>query len=586
MAALATSIAVHPEATSLLFERARALEMTGDDVAAELAYRDVIAVDAHHFRAHNDLGLLYNRHGLAADALQCFVAAVAADDGNATGHANLGAMLLAAGDVATAREHFQLALARRPDHAGAYAGLRAVHERLGLPAPVAPIAASAATVESAVPSTENDPFVAYVFEIAVNAVVANQGDAARTFLDAIAGDDVRFVPLVRRVAEAAAGQRDYGVARALFERAIALEPRNADLHIGRAIVLEEMGDREAARAAWSHEFVRGATRSIPFTGTGEPVRLLTIASALHAIRYEIFCDPHAFANTVLYTQAYHADQPLPPHDVVLIAIADVDADGPALDVAAAIVRRTNAPVINAPDRVKHTGRVEQAARLATIDGVTTARTTLVARADLLRADAVTSLEADGYTFPLLLRSPGFHNGRFFAYVPDAQSLATTAAEMPGDAILVIAFRDTRSHDGTVRKYRVMTIDGTLYPVHLAISSNWKVHYVSSAMAFDPSFRDEEAAFLNDMQAAIGAPAVDALQRVAADIALDYGGIDFGLMPDGRVVVFEANGAMAIFLPDADPRWDYRRAAMTRAIDAATRMIVERGLRAVRRSSCA
>jgi len=33
--------------------------------------------------------------------------------------------------------------------------------------------------------------------------------------------------------------------------------------------------------------------------------------------------------------------------------------------------------------------------------------------------------------------------------------------------------------------------------------------------------------------------------------------------------------MAIFLPDDDPRWDYRRAPMTRAIDAVKHMIASR-----------
>jgi hypothetical protein len=501
---------------------------------------------------------------------------VAADETNATGYANLGAMLLAAGEIATAKTHFEVALAHRPDHAGARSGLRAAHEQLGLPAPVEPVAPPPREhVPGGDATAVADPFVEYVFEIAVNAIVARQSDAAGVFLDAIAGGDVCFAPLLRRVADAAGSQRDYAFARALFERALALEPHDADLHIGRAIVLEEMGERDAAHAAWSHELVAGAMRTVLYTGVGEPVRLLTIASALHAIRYEIFCDPNALETTVLYTQAYRAGQTLPPHDVVLIAVADVESDGPALDVASEIVQRTNAPVINRPERVRQTGRIEQATRLAAIDGVTTAQTTLFARSELLREDAAAMLEARGYTFPLLLRSPGFHNGRFFEYIPDAAALALRATAMPGDAILAIAYQDTRSPDGMMRKYRVMTIDGRLYPVHLAISPNWKVHYVSSAMAFDTAFRDEEAAYLTDMRAALGVRALEALEGIAAVTALDYGGIDFGLMPDGRVAVFEANGAMAIFLPDADPRWDYRRAAMTAAIQAATRMIVER-----------
>jgi D-alanine-D-alanine ligase-like ATP-grasp enzyme len=67
----------------------------------------------------------------------------------------------------------------------------------------------------------------------------------------------------------------------------------------------------------------------------------------------------------------------------------------------------------------------------------------------------------------------------------------------------------------------------------------------------------------------------ALEAIAETTALDYGGIDFGLDAEGNVVVFEANGAMGIFMPDADPRWDYRRGAFSAALDAAKSMIVRR-----------
>jgi tetratricopeptide (TPR) repeat protein len=577
--ALDTSVALFPHATSLLFERARLLDGRGDAAGAEAAYRAVIARDPRHFRALNDLGLLQYRQGRAVDALMSFLAAVDADDANAAGHANLGVMLLTGDDLAGARAEFERALALAPDQPTAVQGLRAVHERLGIAAPVPPAVAAvanAATPAIAGGTAPPDPFVEYAFEVAANAIAAGDHDAARAFVDAIAGDEPRFATLVWRLADLAGSVRAFDVARAWFDRAIALDPANIDARIGRAIVLEEMGDLAAADAAWHGDALRGAVRLVPYRGTGEPVRLLTIASALHAIRYELFADATLMRNAVLYTQAYDPAQPLPEHDVVLVAVADVESDGPALDVAAAIVQRTSAPVLNAPARVRQTSRTEQAQRLAALDGVAVARVTSVSRDALLREGAAAAVERLGYTYPLLMRSPGFHNGRFFEFVRDAGELEAVTRTMPRDDVLLISYEDTRGTDGMVRKFRVMTIGGELYPVHLAISPNWKVHYVSSAMAGNAAFRAEEAAFLNDMPGVLGARAMDALRAIAATMGLDYGGIDFGLAPDGRVVVFEANGAMAIFVPDADPRWDYRRPAMTAALRAATQMIVERG----------
>jgi hypothetical protein len=119
-----------------------------------------------------------------------------------------------------------------------------------------------------------------------------------------------------------------------------------------------------------------------------------------------------------------------------------------------------------------------------------------------------------------------------------------------------------------RKYRVMFIGGALYPLHLAISADWKVHYFTAAMASDAAFRAEERRFLDDMPAVLGENAMQALAGIQAALGLDYGGIDFGLTPDGSLLLFEANATMAIIPLDRDPVWDYRRPAVTAALTAA------------------
>jgi Flp pilus assembly protein TadD len=569
----------------MLFERARIYDGLGDAEAAEADYQRVIALAPRHFRAHNDFGLLCYRRGRLVEALRCFLAAVDADGAKPAGHANLGVLLLAGDDLDGARAEFERALALDPDQSTARQGLSAVYERLGLQLPAMPAPAARAPSSAAVPfavdAAPPDPFIEYVFEIAANGVIDGENEATLAFLDAVASDHPRYVALLWRVAEFAGSQRNFAAARATFDRALTCDPGNRDLQIGRAIVLDETGDAEAARDAWASEQLRGAVRVVPFTGTGRPVRVLTIASALHAIRFELFVDPALMQNSVLYTQGYVPGQPLPEHDVVLVAVADVESDTPALLVARTIVAHTNAPVINDPERVLETGREAQARRLEAIPNVTTARITSAARADMLAAGPGAYLRDHGYRYPALLRSPGFHNGRFFEMVRDDAEAARVTAAMPAGDVLLISYEDTRARDGMVRKYRVMAIDGALYPVHLAISPHWKVHYVSSAMADRAALRSEEAAFLSDMPAVLGAPAVAALRAIAAAMGLDYAGIDFGLTPDGRVVVYEANGAMAIFLPDADPRWDYRRAPMTAALRAATQMLVDRSRRAGR-----
>jgi len=420
-----------------------------------------------------------------------------------------------------------------------------------------------------------DEFIEYAYEIAANAVLKDESDAAFAFLKKLLADDPRHLTLLWRLADFASHQRNYAAARTAFEVALAIDPRNFESHIGMAIVLEELGDVAAAREKWQGDILHGAIRVHRYVGSADPVRVLTVASALHSIRYELFVDSAAMLNMTLYTQTYDPDQPLPDHDVVLIAVADVESDARALDVASAIVARSAVPVVNRPERILRTSRAEQSRRLATLDNVVTASVVTVPCEALRETGQAAYIGGHGLTFPLLVRSPGFHNGRFFELVRDEAELLEAVSSLPGTEAMLLSYQDTRSPDGLLRKFRVMTIDGHLYPVHLAISANWKVHYVTSDMHRSPAFRQEEAAFLTDMNGFLGAGAVRTLERIAESMQLDYAGIDFAIDSAGRVVVFEANAAMAIFLPDADPRWDYRREPMTRALDAVKRMILTR-----------
>jgi glutathione synthase/RimK-type ligase-like ATP-grasp enzyme len=109
-----------------------------------------------------------------------------------------------------------------------------------------------------------------------------------------------------------------------------------------------------------------------------------------------------------------------------------------------------------------------------------------------------------------------------------------------------------------------------------------VHYFTADMADNSDHRGEEAAYLADMRSAIGDKAADALARIARELGLDYAGIDFGIDAAGDVLLFEANATMVIAQPDADPRWDYRRASIRKILDAVDAMIKSRAGATVQR----
>ena len=96
------------------------------------------------------------------------------------------------------------------------------------------------------------------------------------------------------------------------------------------------------------------------------------------------------------------------------------------------------------------------------------------------------------------------------------------------------------------------------------------------MRHNDANRAQEAAYLRRHGPALLGPKVmNALRGIATRMELDYGGIDFAVGGDGNVLVFEANPAMAVYFPDEDERFAYRRPAIVRIVDAVRAMFSER-----------
>ncbi len=359
-------------------------------------------------------------------------------------------------------------------------------------------------------------------------------------------------------------ENDVDGARLHYEAALAIDGHFHEAHQGMAWVLKEI-DPRAAEEHWRRGFAGRAMVTKPYRGSGTDVPLLMLVSARAGnIPTQLWIDDRRFTVHAIYTEFYEAGSPLPRHALVVNAIGDADLCQPALARAEEILAQSTAPVINRPSRVRVTGRAENARRLAAIPGV------VAPRIETLRPAQV--LEAGDLSFPVLLRRPGFHTGRHFVYVGDRGKLPEAVAALGGEELLVIPYLDARGVDGMSRKYRVMFVDGVLYPLHLAIAADWKVHYFSSDMAGNASFREEERRFLGDMAAMLGSRAMAALRRICATLGLEYAGIDFALSPDGSVLLFEANATMVVFPPGPDPMWDYRRPAIEEVLQAATRML--------------
>jgi len=370
---------------------------------------------------------------------------------------------------------------------------------------------------------------------------------------------------------------DPAAARAHYETALGVDPDHAHAHRGMAHLLAQTGDHVGADRHRDQAFRGRFMTTMPYRGAQEPLPILLLVSALDGnIPTRQFLDESVFLTSVLIAEYYETNCLLPPHRLIFNSVGDADLCGEALRMAAALAERSSLPVINHPATVRATGRLANAERLGRLPDVIAPRVVSLPRPALLAPDAASLLARRGLTFPLLVRSPGFHTGRHFVRVDTAADLPAAVGPLPGDDLWAMQFIDTRGRDGKTRKYRVMIVDGTLYPLHLAVSDHWKVHYFTADMADNAQHRAEDAAFLNDMAGVLGQRAMRGLTRIRDALGLDYAGVDFALGPAGEVVLFEANATMTVNPPPSETKWEYRRAPVERIFAAVRAMLLARG----------
>jgi len=366
---------------------------------------------------------------------------------------------------------------------------------------------------------------------------------------------------------------DLTSARAEFEAALELDEACAEAHQGLNAIFARLGDDTSAGRHRELGFLNRGIERVPYRGEGEPVAnvLLLLSSAGGNVDLRHILDDHRYAVTKIFADVYDPAAELPEGDLIFNAIGDADRSRAALEAAAMLARKTSTPVLNQPARVLRTTRTENAQRLAALPGVVTPKVQSFSRSSL-GIDPADRLAGAGFAFPFLLRAPGHHSGEHVVRVEDASEIRTAIDRLPGEELLAIAFLDGRKVDGKFRKYRAMLVGGHVYPLHLAISSHWMVHYFAAENSRAANYRYEEAAFLEYMPQSIGPVATDALDAIAGTLGLDYAGVDFSLDRNGNLLLFEANATMTIPREPVEKIWEYRCGAIHRATDAVESMI--------------
>ncbi|MBI3513276.1 MAG: tetratricopeptide repeat protein [Proteobacteria bacterium] len=554
-----------PPDAELLAEALRA-QQAGQSALAAALCRVVLARAPRQPQASLLLGLILGRDDadvgapLLADYLDQFP-----DDAMAA--SNLGMLRQRQGDAAGALALFERALARRPDVAAAHHGRGLALHKLGR------LDDAAAAFERAVALGATDA----VTRNNLGDLRRSQGllDAALAAFDAaIAADATLAMAHVNRGIVLAKLGRPADAVGAL-RRALALDPGLVAAELELAEALEAVRLPDEARRHRAAAYRRQPAIVEPCTGERAEAAVLLLCSAdRRDVSARFLIDGKRFAKTHLFLLRPDDGGPhapavldgLPPVDLVFNTIADPDLGAPYFAEVAALAARTGRTMLNPPDRLPATRRDRLAATLAGIAGVLVPTTRRIAR------NALGLLPLDR---PTLVRPVGDHGGAALARVDDAASLGAYLLKTPADDFYLTDFCDFRSADGHYRKYRLIFVDRRPYPYHLAIGQDWKLHYWRIEDAVAPWMKQEEEAFLADWSSVFSGTRAAAVRTVAARLDLDYGGIDCGFMPDGRVVVFEANANMLVHLNDPVEAFPYKHRHVPRIFDAMADLVRRR-----------
>lgn len=354
------------------------------------------------------------------------------------------------------------------------------------------------------------------------------------------------------------------------QRALAIDPNLMSAHQNLAALMAEEQRPDQARA---HRDRAYAERNLLVSTAAHPLRRVLILSTTESgntpDRYLI---PPASYTRLLWFVEYASEAQmldLPAYDLAFNAIGDEDLAGPTAANAARFAELCPTRLLNPPARISRTRRDLAGELFGGVSGVKVPRTVRVDAADVTNGGVRAAAARAGLAEPFLVRPIGSHGGKGLFLVGGGEP---DEALTPAAAYYLTEFQDFRSRDGLYRKYRAIFVAGETLPYHLAIAPNWLVHYEHSGTQDHQARLDEEIRYLEDPGGAIGSSAWGAVQAIGAAMGLDYAGADFSLLPDGRVLLFEANATMLVHPEAPDGVLAHKNPAIERIFEAFRAML--------------
>lgn len=316
----------------------------------------------------------------------------------------------------------------------------------------------------------------------------------------------------------------------------------------------------------------------PTAATGrKPIRLLALQAAGE---YLVANTPLEFlleqadveVHSLFLTATHPWPAELPPHDVLWVSFGVFDSDLALLQSLLEKLAQHPHPVLNRPECILRLARDRAFTLLHGASGIVMPPTARLSRAALEGAAA----ECPASDFPLIVRPVDAHAGRGLARISQPSDFDAYLRQQPEAEFYLSHYVDYASRDGQFRKYRIALIDGVPYLCHLAIASDWVVHYETAGMADSLDKRAEEALAMLDFDDDFARRHAAAFATIGRQIGLDYLVIDCAETRDGQLLIFELDNRGFVHDIDSSQIYPYKPWQMCKVF-AAFQVMLEMAL---------
>ena len=257
---------------------------------------------------------------------------------------------------------------------------------------------------------------------------------------------------------------------------------------------------------------------------------------------------------------------VPAHDLLFVGISDSDENRSLLQALATELSNWPKPILNAPQYLPLTGRDAASHLLQGIPRLLAPVTHRVTRVQLraVAAGTVSLQELPGrYSFPIILRPVGSQAGINLRKIDSLEDVGVYLCDVPDAEFFVAPFIDYSDEHGQFRKIRLALIDGEPFVCHMAVSSNWMIHYVNAGMYEEDWKRREEAQFMRDFQSFVQRHRA-ALTAISRRMKLEYLVMDCAQTRTGDLLLFEIDHGGVVHAMDVESIFPYKNGHIAKA----------------------